>query len=172
MNTQNCGHYLSIFPYITEEWKSFFKSLKSRKCMINTARACVTMILCLTFSWDGKPFLLGVHKRLPYLFLALEGLPLPPLSGRGIKKGHSRPKGSKCMYLLGIKFKHVDTKCYPAPLLHRNISLLMQLERCFFAFSSLWTRALVDIGREQAKHVVRNGKKDTTTCLFVGPLDG
>ncbi|KAG2481670.1 hypothetical protein PVAP13_J000447 [Panicum virgatum] len=33
----------------------------------------------------------------------------------------------------------------------------------FFAFSSLWTGALMDTGREQAKRVVRNGKKDTTT---------
>ena len=57
------------------------------------------MILCLTFSRDGKPFLSGVRKRLPRLSLALEDLPLPPLPGRGIKKGHSRPKGSECMYL-------------------------------------------------------------------------
>ncbi|KAL4340153.1 hypothetical protein GQ457_08G028540 [Hibiscus cannabinus] len=40
----------------------------------------------------------------------------------------------------------------------------MLLRRRFFAFSSLcWTGALVDTGREQAKRVVRNGKKDTTT---------
>lgn len=65
--------------------------------------------------------------------------------------------------LFTLKFKHVDAKCYPALLLRRNISLLMQLRRRFFAFSSLWTGALVDTGREQAKRVVRNGKKDTTT---------
>ncbi|KAJ0699974.1 putative cytochrome c assembly protein [Helianthus annuus] len=40
------------------------------------------------------------------------------------------------------------------------------LLRLHFAFSSLWTGALVDTGREQAKHVVRNGKKETTTSLF------
>ncbi|KAI5638311.1 hypothetical protein M9H77_00010 [Catharanthus roseus] len=39
----------------------------------------------------------------------------------------------------------------------------MLLRRRFFAFSSLWTGALVETGREQAKRVVRNGKKDTTT---------
>ncbi|PIA41073.1 hypothetical protein AQUCO_02300104v1 [Aquilegia coerulea] len=65
--------------------------------------------------------------------------------------------------LLTLKFKHVGAKCYPALLLRSNRSLLMQLRRRFFAFSSLWTGALMDTGREQAKHVVRNGKKDTTT---------
>nr|GEY82432.1 cytochrome c biogenesis FN, mitochondrial [Tanacetum cinerariifolium] len=35
-----------------------------------------------------------------------------------------------------------------------------------FAFSSLRTGALVDTKREQAKRVVRNGKKETTTLLF------
>ncbi|KAL8101453.1 hypothetical protein AgCh_033377 [Apium graveolens] len=39
----------------------------------------------------------------------------------------------------------------------------MLLRRRFFALHSLWTGALVDTGREQAKRVVRNGKKDTTT---------
>ncbi|KAK4337795.1 hypothetical protein RND71_042282 [Anisodus tanguticus] len=65
--------------------------------------------------------------------------------------------------LFTLKFKHVGAKCYPALLLHSNKSLLMLLRRCFFALSSLWTGALVDTGREQAKRVVRNGKKDTTT---------
>ncbi|RWR98347.1 cytochrome c maturation protein CcmFN mitochondrion [Cinnamomum micranthum f. kanehirae] len=45
----------------------------------------------------------------------------------------------------------------------------MLLRRRFFAFSSLWTGALMDTGREQAKRVVRNGKKDTLLRLFVGP---
>ncbi|KAH0748700.1 hypothetical protein KY290_027932 [Solanum tuberosum] len=35
--------------------------------------------------------------------------------------------------------------------------------KVFFALSLLWTGALVDTGREQAKRVVRNEKKDTTT---------
>ncbi|KAL0386757.1 UNVERIFIED_CONTAM: putative cytochrome c biosynthesis protein [Sesamum latifolium] len=65
--------------------------------------------------------------------------------------------------LFTLKFKDV-AKCYPALLLRSNRSLLMLLRRRFFAFSSLWTRALVDTGREQAKRVVRNGKKDTTTA--------
>jgi hypothetical protein len=46
------------------------------------------------------------------------------------------------------KLKHVVAKCYPALLLRSNRSLLMQLWRRFFAFSSLWTGALVDTGRE------------------------
>lgn len=66
--------------------------------------------------------------------------------------------------LFTLKFKDVGAKCYPALLLRSNRSLLMLLRRRFFAFSSLWTRALVDTGREQAKRVVRNGKKDTTTA--------
>ena len=66
--------------------------------------------------------------------------------------------------LFTLKFKHVDAKCYPALLLRSNRSLLMLLRRRSFAFSSLWTRALVDTGREHAKRVVRNGKKETTTA--------
>ncbi|PHT27478.1 Ribulose bisphosphate carboxylase large chain [Capsicum baccatum] len=65
--------------------------------------------------------------------------------------------------LFTLKFKHVGTKCYLALLLRSNRSLLMLLRRRFFALSSLWTGALVDTGREQAKRVVHNGKKDTTT---------
>nr|AUD39190.1 cytochrome c maturase subunit Fn [Craterispermum sp. 1 Eriksson et al. 999] len=62
--------------------------------------------------------------------------------------------------LFTLKFKDVGAKCYPALLLRSNRS---RLRRRFFAFSSLWTGALVDTGGEQAKRVVRNGKKDTTT---------
>ena len=65
--------------------------------------------------------------------------------------------------LFTLKFKDVGAKCYPALLLRSNRSPLMLLRRRFFAFSSLWTGALVDTGREQAKRVVRNGKKDTAT---------
>nr|UDH58359.1 cytochrome c maturation protein [Brasenia schreberi] len=65
--------------------------------------------------------------------------------------------------LFTLEFKDVDAKCYPALLLLRNRSLLMQLRRHFFAFSSLWTGALMDTGKELAKRVVRNGKKETTT---------
>lgn len=70
--------------------------------------------------------------------------------------------------LFTLKFKDVGAKCYPALLLllRSNRSLLMQLWRRFFAFSSLWTRALVDTGREQAKRVFR----DTTTALTSRPL--
>lgn len=54
----------------------------------------------------------------------------------------------------------------PAPLLRRNRSLLMQLR---FGFSSLWTGALMDTGRELAKRVVHNGiNQDTTTSFTAG----
>nr|YP_001661407.1 cytochrome c biogenesis FN [Cycas taitungensis]QXE43894.1 cytochrome c biogenesis FN [Cycas revoluta]BAF98409.1 cytochrome c biogenesis FN [Cycas taitungensis] len=62
-------------------------------------------------------------------------------------------------------FTLTDAKCHPrsALLLRSNRSLLMLLRRRFFALSSLWTGALLmDTGREQAKRVVRNGKRDTT----------
>ncbi|KAI3670743.1 hypothetical protein L2E82_53758 [Cichorium intybus] len=67
--------------------------------------------------------------------------------------------------LFTLKLKHMGAKGYPALLLRSNRSLLMLLRRRF-AFSSLWTGALVDTGREQAKRVVRNGKKETTTSLL------
>jgi len=69
------------------------------------------------------------------------------------------------------QFKHVGAKCYPALLLRSNRSLLMLLRLLFFAFSSLWTRALVDTGRERAKPFFRNAKRDTTTsplCWTLG----
>ncbi|URE08318.1 cytochrome c biogenesis FN, partial [Musa troglodytarum] len=54
----------------------------------------------------------------------------------------------------------------PAPLLRRNRSLLMLLR---FGFSSLWTGALMDTGRELAKRVVHNGrKKEKTTTWTAG----
>ncbi|KAG6581689.1 hypothetical protein SDJN03_21691, partial [Cucurbita argyrosperma subsp. sororia] len=69
--------------------------------------------------------------------------------------------------LFTLKFKDVGAKCYPALLVHSNRSLLMLLRRRFFsAFSSLWSRGLVDTGRELAKRVVRNAKKETTTSLL------
>ncbi|KAI4298039.1 hypothetical protein MLD38_040521 [Melastoma candidum] len=70
--------------------------------------------------------------------------------------------------LFTLKLKNVGAKCYPALLLrsNRSRSPLMLLRRRFFAFSSLWTGALVDTGREQAKRVVRNGKKDTDTSTL------
>lgn len=93
----------------------------------------------------------------------------PPMRKDAAEKNGTLLRSAGCVgsritsELFTLKFKHVDAKCYPALLLRRNISLLMQLRRRFFAFSSLWTGALVDTGREQAKRVVRNGKKDTTT---------
>lgn len=69
------------------------------------------------------------------------------------------------LFTLTLKFKDVGAKCYPALLLRSNRSYIMQLRRRprFVAFSSLWTGALVDTGRELPKRVVHNGKKDTTT---------
>ncbi|KAL8476724.1 hypothetical protein ACS0TY_029141 [Phlomoides rotata] len=46
-----------------------------------------------------------------------------------------------------------------------NRSLLILLRRRFFTFSSLWTRALVDTGRKQAKRVVRNGNSFSSHSL-------
>lgn len=51
----------------------------------------------------------------------------------------------------------------PAPLLRRNGSLLMQLR---FGFSSLWTGALMDTGRELAKRVVHNGINQYVTTSW------
>ncbi|PHU04990.1 putative cytochrome c biosynthesis protein [Capsicum chinense] len=73
--------------------------------------------------------------------------------------------------LFTLKFKHVGIKCYLALLLRSNRSLLMLLQRRFFSLSLLWTGALVDTGREQVKHVVRNGKKDTTTLSLCWTAD-
>nr|YP_009493669.1 cytochrome c biogenesis FN [Codonopsis lanceolata]AWN57614.1 cytochrome c biogenesis FN [Codonopsis lanceolata] len=64
--------------------------------------------------------------------------------------------------LFTLKFKDVGAKGLRAPFLLRNRRLLMLLRRPF-AFSSFWTGGLVDTGREQAKPVLLNGKKDTTT---------
>nr|UJP68135.1 cytochrome c biogenesis FN [Merremia hederacea] len=91
----------------------------------------------------------------------------PPMRKDAAEKNGTLFRSVGCVgsrELFTLKFKHVGAKCYPALLLRSNRSLLMLLRRRFFAFSSLWTGALVDTGREQAtKRVVRNGKKDTTT---------
>ena len=101
----------------------------------------------------------------------------PPMRKDAAEKNGTLLRSAGCVgsritsELFTLKFKGVGAKCYPALLLRSNRSLLMLLRRRFFAFSSLWTGALVDTGREQAKRVVRNGKKDTTTSpLF--PLAG
>jgi len=93
----------------------------------------------------------------------------PPMRKDAAEKNGTQLRSAGCVgsritsELLTLKFKHVGAKCYPALLLRSNRSPLMLLRRRFCAFSSLWTGALVDTGREQAKRVVRNGKKDTTT---------
>lgn len=94
----------------------------------------------------------------------------PPMQKDAAEKNGTLLRSSECVRsritsggLLTLEFKHVDAKCYPALLLLRNRSLLMLLRRHFFAFSALLKGALMDTGKEQAKRVVRNGKKETTT---------
>ena len=93
----------------------------------------------------------------------------PPMRKDAAEKNGTLLRSAGCVgsritsELFTLKFKHVVAKCYPALLLRSNRSLLMLLRRRFFAFSSLWTGALVDTGGEQTKRVFRNGKKETTT---------
>ena len=93
----------------------------------------------------------------------------PPMRKDAAEKNGTLLRSAGCVgsrttsELFTLKFKHVGEKCYPALLLRSNRSLLMLLRRRFFAFSSLGTGALMDTGREQAKRVVRNGKKETKT---------
>ena len=94
----------------------------------------------------------------------------PPMRKDAAEKNGTLLRSAVCVgshirsSLFTRSFKHfVGTKCAPALLLRSNRSLLILLRRRFFAFSSLWTGALMDTGREQAKRVVRNGKKETTT---------
>nr|WGU13481.1 cytochrome c biogenesis Fn [Selenipedium aequinoctiale] len=93
----------------------------------------------------------------------------PPIMKHAAEKNETLLRSAGCVGSLHIRsslltrsFKHFVGGA-PALLLRSNRSLLMQLRRRFFAFSSLWTGALMDTGREQAKRVVRNGKKETTT---------
>nr|YP_006280920.1 cytochrome c biogenesis FN [Spirodela polyrhiza]AFI54930.1 cytochrome c biogenesis FN [Spirodela polyrhiza] len=93
----------------------------------------------------------------------------PPMRKDAAEKNGTLLRSAGCVgsnirsSLFTRSFKHVGASCAPALLLRSNRSLLMLLRRRFFAFSSLWAGALMDSGREQAKRVVRNGKKDTTT---------
>nr|ULQ69416.1 cytochrome c biogenesis protein ccmFN [Georgeantha hexandra] len=93
----------------------------------------------------------------------------PPMRKDAAEKNGTLLRSAGCVgshirsSLFTRSFKHFVGGA-PALLLRSNRSLLMLLRRRFFAFSSLWTTgALMDTGREQAKRVVRNGKKDTTT---------
>lgn len=93
----------------------------------------------------------------------------PPMRKDAVEKKGTLLRSAGCVgsritsEFFTLKFKHVGAKCYPALLLRSNRSPLMLLRRRFFAFSSLWTGALVDTGGEQTKRVFRNGKKETTT---------
>nr|UYK51762.1 cytochrome c maturation protein CcmFN [Paphiopedilum micranthum] len=93
----------------------------------------------------------------------------PPMLSDAAEKNGTLLRSAGCVgshhirsSLLTRSFKHFVGGA-PALLLRSNRSLLMQLRRRFFAFSSLWTGALMDTGRELYKRVVRNGKKETTT---------
>nr|UDH53997.1 cytochrome c biogenesis Fn [Hemerocallis citrina] len=93
----------------------------------------------------------------------------PPMRKYAAEKNGTLLRSAGCVgshhirsSLFTRSFKHFVGGA-PALLLRSNRSLLMQLRRRFFAFSSLWAGALMDTGREQAKRVVRNGKKETTT---------
>ena len=89
----------------------------------------------------------------------------PPMRKDAAEKNGTLLRSAGCVgshirsSLFTRSFKHFVGGA-PALLLRSNRSLL---RRRFFAFSSLWTGALMDTGREQAKRVVHNGKKDTTT---------
>lgn len=93
----------------------------------------------------------------------------PPMRKDAAEKNGTLLRSAGCVgsnirsSLFTRSFKHVGASCAPALLLRSNRSLLMLLRRrfSFRTFSSLWTGALMDSGREQAKRVVRNGKKDT-----------
>nr|YP_010934692.1 CcmFn [Rhodiola juparensis]WKV26776.1 CcmFn [Rhodiola juparensis] len=104
--------------------------------------------------------------RSQILFGALHS---PPMRKDAAEKNGRLLRSAGCVgsritsELFTLKLKHLGAKCYPVLLLRSNRSLLMLLRRRFCAFSSLRAGALVDTGGEQAKRVVRNGKKDTTT---------
>ncbi|KAK4372690.1 hypothetical protein RND71_008074 [Anisodus tanguticus] len=68
----------------------------------------------------------------------------------GIVALHSPPMRKDAAEKNGTLFRSVGCPAYAA-------------SAALFRPLSLWTGALVDTGREQAKRVVRNGKKDTTT---------
>nr|BCT42882.1 cytochrome c biogenesis FN [Musa laterita]BCT42921.1 cytochrome c biogenesis FN [Musa siamensis] len=95
----------------------------------------------------------------------------PPMLKDAAEKNGTLLRSAGCVgshiisSLLTRSFQHFVGGA-PAPLLRRNRSLLMQLR---FGFSSLWTGALMDTGRELAKRVVHNGiNQDTTTSFTAG----
>ncbi|KAI8001227.1 hypothetical protein LOK49_LG09G00016 [Camellia lanceoleosa] len=67
--------------------------------------------------------------------------------------------------LFTLKFKHVGAKCYPALFLRSNRSTLSLPGA--FAFSSLWTRALVT--QREKRWLVVLERKIPLFRLFVGP---
>ncbi|KAK1651708.1 hypothetical protein QYE76_069513 [Lolium multiflorum] len=100
----------------------------------------------------------------------------PPMRMDAAEKNGTLLRSAGCIrshiirLLFTRSFKHFVGGA-PALLLRSNRSLLMLLRRRLFAFSLLWTRALMDTGREQAKRVIHNGKKDTTTSPLCWTAD-
>lgn len=92
----------------------------------------------------------------------------PPMLKDALEKNGTLLRSAGCVgshiisSLLTRSFKHFVGGA-PAPLLRRNRSLLMQLR---FGFSSLWTGALMDTGRELAKRVVHNGRNQYVTTSW------
>nr|CAB3503180.1 unnamed protein product [Digitaria exilis] len=96
------------------------------------------------------------HKILYQLYILLAFM--PETSPDAAEKNGTLLRSAGCVgshirsSLFTRSFKHFVGGA-PALLLRSNRSLLMLLRRRFFAFSSLWTGALMDTGREQAKRV-------------------
>nr|WOH22558.1 cytochrome c biogenesis FN [Gastrodia javanica] len=95
---------------------------------------------------------------------SLVALHSPPMR-KGRRQNGTLLRSAGCVGSHHIRSSLLTHKhcCAPALLLLRNRSLLMQLR--LFTLSSLWplVNALMDTCREQAKRVVRNVKKETTT---------
>ncbi|RWR98331.1 cytochrome c biogenesis FN mitochondrion [Cinnamomum micranthum f. kanehirae] len=127
------------------------------------------LYILLAFMPETSPVLWALAYVDQKMMNGIVALHSPPMRKDAAEKNGTLLRSTGCVRsritneLFTLKFKHVGAKCYPALLLRSNRSLLMLLRRSFFAFSSLWTGALMDTRREQAKCVVRNGKKDTTT---------
>nr|UTM91965.1 cytochrome c biogenesis FN [Gastrodia angusta]WNH36695.1 cytochrome c biogenesis FN [Gastrodia angusta] len=96
---------------------------------------------------------------------SLVALHSPPMRKDAKRKNGTLLRSAGCVGSHHIRSSLLTHKHFGAPalLLRSNRSLLMQLR--LLTFSSLWplVNALMDTCREQAKRVVRNVKKETTT---------
>jgi hypothetical protein len=105
----------------------------------------------------------------------------------GIVALHSTPmrkdaakKNGMLLHSVGCVGSHIRSSLFtwsfkkivggaPALLLHSNRSLLMLLQWCFFAFSSLWTWALMDTGGNKRSVSFIMEIKTPLLHLIVGP---